>query len=107
MTERLNIEVQQGADFRLELPALDGQGRPRNLAGWSARAAIRYTPDTDLLGEPTVEVKPGRVVLAIPGAVSAGWAWTRARWEVTLTGPQGQCERLAVGRVRVDRTLLR
>lgn len=107
MTERVDIHIPQGADYRVDIPALDDDGRPRNLAGWKARAAIRHSPDTELLAEPTVEVKPGRVVLVIPGAESAGWDWTRARWEVSLTGPRGQLERLVVGRVWVDRTLLR
>lgn len=103
----VDLLVEQGADYRVEFPDLDEQDRPRNRVGWSAQAAIRHSPDTGVLAKPQVTLQPGRVVVVVPGAASAGWAWRRARYEVRLVGPLGERERFAAGRVLVDPTLVR
>lgn len=102
-----DLRVEQGADFRTEIPDVDGQNRPRNRTGWTGQATIRHTPDSDVLAKPQVTLQPGRVVLAIPGAASAGWRWRKARHEVMLRGPHGERERFAAGRVWVDPSLAR
>jgi hypothetical protein len=102
---REDLTVEQGADYQHDFPVLDEQARPRTLTGWTAEASVRYAPDSPLIATLGVLVRPGSVRLTIPGSVSAGWSWRRARYEVRLVGPQGQRERLAAGRVLLDRSL--
>lgn len=105
-TQRVDLHVEQGADYSTELPVVDDQGRPRTLLGWVGKAAVRHSPTDPLVYTPDVVVRPGSVRLVIPGIVSAGWVFRRAVFEVLLVGPQGQRERLATGRVLVDPSLI-
>lgn len=107
MTARDDLRVRQGADYSRDFPALDEHGDLRVLTGWVARAVIRHTPDSAVVHEPDVVVRPGLVRLTIPGAVSDGWGWRRSRYEIALVGPRGQRERFAEGRVQVDPSLVR
>lgn len=106
MTLRTDLHVQQGVDCVVDLPTVDRHGRPRTLVGWTAKAAIRHSPDTPIEHEPAVTVRPGSVRISIPGSVSAGWGWRRSSYQVVLCGPQGERERHAAGRVLVDPSLI-
>lgn len=106
MTLRRDLHVQQGADYATDLPVVDVHGRPRTMLGWTGQAAIRLSPDSLLIYEPVVTVRPGSVRLAVPGAESRSWAWRRASYQVLLCGPKGERERFAAGRVIVDPTLI-
>lgn len=97
----------QGSDLVEVFPDLDGSGNAPPRGGWSVRAAVRHTADGPLVAEPVVVFGPGRVELSVPGAVSAGWSWRRARYEIVLAGPSGERERFASGRVHVDPSLVR
>ena len=102
----MDLHINQGADYTVDIPVLDEQGRPRYLAGWSVKAAIRHSPGTPTIHEPAAVIRPGLVRLTIPGTVSASWAWRRSSYQVELRGPKGERERLAAGRVIVDPTLI-
>lgn len=97
--------VEQGADFVCEFPDIDGQGRPRNRAGWRVEGVVRHSPDSPEQARLRAAFTPGKVTVTVPGGVSAGWAWQRSRYEIRLIGPQGQRERFAAGRVLLDRSL--
>lgn len=103
--QRLDVTVEQGSDFTLLLEPRDEQGRPRSLVGWRAEATVRHSPDSPVVAELDTVVRPGSVRVTIPAALSATWDWRRSRYEVRLLGPQGQRERLAAGRVVLDRQL--
>ena len=102
MSERLDLEIAQGSDYRRVIPVLREDGQPRLLTGWSARGVIRPSPDGDLLYELPVTVSAGKITITVPGTDSLAWEFRQAVYEVVLIGPQRQRERRARGRVVVD-----
>ncbi len=103
---RYDLHVYQGEDYERAIPALDDAQPPApvNVEGWTVVGEIRADHLTAVLLH-TLDVEPDGtdVVLRIPAAVSAGWAWRLARYDVALTAPGvgGKTKRLLEGLVLV------
>lgn len=97
------LHVQQGGDFTYDFLALDDQGRPRVLTGWSAHARVSAMPSGRAVLEPRVRLTTGRATLAIPAGDTGMLNFPLGSYDVALHGPRGQRELLAAGRVLVRR----
>jgi hypothetical protein len=111
---QLNLTVEQGAAFRHTLYWLDADRRPVDLTGYSARMHVRRSErDPATLLELTTEngriafAEGAAIVLTLPSEVTAAITWGRARYDLVLTGPDGEATRLVEGFVNVSRGITR
>lgn len=104
MALQFDIVIDQGSDYEVTFPVLDGAGDPQLLTGWSARSQVRqFVTDVETLHEFTDELTlvGSDVQLSVPAAVSTAWTWTSAVYDVELVAPDDEVTRLVEGRVIV------
>lgn len=97
-----DLIVDQGSDYELTVPVLDGAGQPLSLASWAAAGQVRAsTSSSTILHTLSLTTVGTTVVLRIPAAASTAWTWRSGRYDVELTGPTGDVIRLLEGLVLV------
>lgn len=102
---RYDLRIEQGSDYRLQIPIVNDEGQPFVVTGWSARGQIRLSLNDEqpvfelydhlALGVTTVE-------LLLPAEVTAEWTWRQARYDIELVNPEGRPTRLLEGHVFVS-----
>lgn len=110
MAAHLDIPIEQGATFTLDLYATDSAGAVRDLTGYTARASIkRDAREAAALLELTtansrivITALTGLVTLTLTAAETAAiTAWTRGVYDLELVSPAGWVTRLCEGAVIV------
>ncbi len=109
MAVELNLEIEQGATFTLDLSAVDGAGAARDLTGYTARMSVkRNVADVAALLELTtangriiITAASGLVQLVLTAAETAALAWTRGVYDLELVSAGGDVTRLCQGAVCV------
>lgn len=98
-----NLVIDQGADYTLTIPVLDGSNQPIDVDGWIAAGQIRSRIDAaEVLHEFDLTPVGTVVVLRVPAATSRSWRFQLARYDVELTSPDELvCVRLIEGAVIV------
>jgi hypothetical protein len=106
---RVDLTVHAGEPVDVSIPVLDGSTglAVSTLAGWTAAAQVRGTPDGPVLHTfaPTVEGTSVRVTAS--AAATAAWTFTTARWDVVLTDTAAVPHVLCAGWVRIYPTITR
>ncbi|GAA2411770.1 MULTISPECIES: hypothetical protein [Nonomuraea] len=105
----LALLIEQGATFEHELALSDDAGTV-NLTGYTARMEIRPCPGSQTLlhrltsdqgGGITIDGPAGHLQLRLPAAVTRAFAWDRGVYDLLLTPPGGDDNRLIEGPVTV------
>lgn len=112
---KYNIEIEQGADWGLDLVWSDDAGVPISVAGWTARMQIRETyADTKVLLSLTTEnggielnATPGKVSLRAPASLTDKITVTRGVYDVELIAQLGAVVRLIEGKVVISPSVTR
>jgi hypothetical protein len=112
-----NLVIPQGTDRPVEIANVrDGDGTLiTNWAGYSVLAQVRERPDSATVlytwtssgGSPNVSFDGATIVLEIAHAVSSAWTWRSGRYDVELTNPSGDVDRIAEGSITVSREVTR
>lgn len=100
-----DLEIEQGATYRLTIPVLDEDHRPLDVTGWSVRGQIRaHHGSAHVLYDLAARLATAgpTVVLDIPGDDSVAWVWRTGVYDIELVDPGGGSVRLAQGRVVVS-----
>jgi hypothetical protein len=99
---KYDLIVDQGADYAVTFPVLDGAGQPVDVTGWSASGQIRagYASAT-VLHTLAPTLGSGGLALRIPAATSAAWAFRLGRYDIELVAPDATVTRLVEGSVVV------
>lgn len=109
MAVELNLEIEQGATFTLDLSVVDGAGDARDLTGYTARMSIkRNVADVAALLELTTDngrivitAASGLVQLVLAAAETAALTFTRGMYDLELVSAGGDVIRLCQGAVCV------
>lgn len=108
---RDNITVPQGAAWSRTWSITDSNNQPLTVTGWSVRAQIRLSHDdlvlfewntTGGVGIGTATASGTTVTVALNGADSAAWTFTKAEYDVYLTDPRGVPTRIVEGQLTVS-----
>lgn len=110
-----DIEIEQGATFRMLLQWLDSNESPVDLSGYTARMQIRRTHSSNVtLAEATTE--DGRIVLSgatgfvtvvLPAEATAAIKGESAVYDLELESADGFVTRLIEGEVTISREVTR
>jgi hypothetical protein len=112
------IRIEQGAAFRLGIRILDENGQPVTLDGYTARLQIReYTeaPDPPLADWSTEGDNPvisidetgQRFAFFVSGATTGAYPWRHGVFDMLVTDPDGNPDRLLRGEAEVDLAVTR
>lgn len=111
-TATINLELREGATYRRTLKWIDPKKKPVNLTGAVVVAEIRDKPDGALLAQLTVgngglEVLPtlGTIRMHISAAMTAGFSFQRAVWDLKVVWPNGDIDYPVTGKVTVARSV--
>lgn len=109
---RENLTIPQGSSWSRTWALSDPNGGSLTLDGWSARAQVRITAESqvvlyewnsanpDLAG--TTVLGNSSVTLLLTGAESANWTWRRGVWDLYVFNPDGKPTRLVEGTFTVS-----
>jgi hypothetical protein len=105
----VNITVEQGAHFSLQILWKDASGDPVDLTGYTARMPVRAKSDGTLLLEPTTENgqitlggAAGTIDIELDEDVTAALPVKNGRHNLELIPANGEVRRLAQGTVAVS-----
>ena len=108
---RLNIEIEQGADFQMAVLVVGG---PVSLTGYTGAMQIRQMKSsTEVLYEVspddiTVDDPSRTVTVKIPYRDTAGFLWNNAAYDVyIISGDESDAYRVAEGKVTMDYSVTR
>jgi hypothetical protein len=112
------IRIEQGAAFRLGIRILDETGQPVALAGYQARLQIREcteAPDPPLAdwsteGDSPVITIDGtgqRFVFFVSGAVTGAYPWRHGVFDMLVTDPDGNPDRVLRGEAEIELAVTR
>lgn len=89
MALTFHLTIDQGSNYQLTIPVLDGTS-PVTVTGWTATGQIRADPrSTTVLYELDLTATGTNVVLQIPGEDSSEWTWRTGRYDVELVSSNG------------------
>jgi hypothetical protein len=106
---RLDLVIEQGADFDLVVDVEDDDRSASDLSGWAAQLQAREslaaaTAVIDM--EPDVSSTDSTVVIHIPAADTAGYEWLSAVYDLVITDGTA-VRRLLQGQISVDPAVTR
>lgn len=86
MAKKINLILDQAADFSIDLPLTDQNGDPLNLSGFTANSAMRrsYTSNTFIDFNVSVNSIGGIITLKLGASVSANLYPGRYVYDVNL-----------------------
>jgi hypothetical protein len=107
-----NITFEQAASFALTVALADDAGQPVSLAGCQARMQVR-SADAGAVGPPLADLSTANGGITIAGdgtsmtaaadaAVTAGWTWGPAVYDLIVASPDGTVTRLLRGDAEVS-----
>ena len=106
---RVDLYLEQGADFAQPLVYRNSDGTPVDLTGYTAAAQVRKS-----VGSATVALAltvtlgaDGAITLSAPAAATEAVAIDKGVWDLELTAPGGAVTRLLSGDVIVDKGVTR
>jgi FlaG/FlaF family flagellin (archaellin) len=109
----VNITIEQGAHFSLQILWKDASGDPVDLTGYTARMPVRAKSDDTLMLDLTTENSQivlggtdGTIDLDLDEDVTAALALKSGRHNLELIPPSGETRRLAQGDVKVSAEVL-
>lgn len=104
MAGTYHFQLYQRTTVDLLLTWKDSAGDPIDLTGWSAAMQVRTEPRGTVLadlssgnGKITLGGAVGTIRLLVAATETAGWTWSRGRYDLLLTNPAGQRTRLLQG----------
>ena len=84
------LVVDQGADYELTIPVVDGSASAVDVDDWVVRGQIRAKAGgATVLADIDVVTSGTDVVLRVPHSASSSWAFRTGRYDVELTSPDG------------------
>lgn len=109
---RLDLTIQQGATFSLQLTFADGNGDPIDLTGYAGAAEVRTSYDAATpvatLSVAVTDPTNGVMTLSLTAAQTAALtAPSGGVWDLLLTTPTGDKFRVLEGNVRITAAVTR
>jgi hypothetical protein len=111
------IRIEQGAAFRLGIRILDESGQAVDLAGYQARLQIReYAAAPDTLADwstqgsdpvITIDDTGQRFAFFVPAATTGAYTWRHGVFDMLVTDPGGEADRLLRGEAEVELAVTR
>jgi hypothetical protein len=104
MATKINIEIDQGATFMHVFSVIDNAQNPYDLTGYTAQSQMKrwYSSAISINLGATVNVSTGSVELALAPIATSNIASGRYVYDVMLTDPFNNINRIAEGEVRVN-----
>lgn len=96
-----DLVIDQGSDYGVVIPVVNGLGQAIDVTSWTAAGQVRADYSSRVLHTLTLTLAGSGVTVRVPAAVSSGWGWTRARYDIEVTAPDGAVTRLVEGDVVV------
>ena|SRR5271157_274289 len=86
MAKKLNLVLDQAADFTINLPLIDNNGDPINLTGYIANSAMRrwYTSNTFINFNTSINSNMGIITLELDSNISANLYPGRYVYDVNI-----------------------
>lgn len=99
------LNIEQGAAFELELEYQDADGKAVNLTGWTGKSQVREEfADSSLLLDFKVTLGGTAGTIIVSATASQTDGLTKGgQWDLFLTPPDGEAERLVAGPVEIER----
>lgn len=88
--QKVDLVVDQGADFSISLAVTDTAGNPVNMDGYSANSGMRKSYSSTSFIPLDVELSNGEITISLSGSASAALQYGRFVWDVLLTNITGQ-----------------
>jgi hypothetical protein len=87
LSKKLNLTIDQAADFSVNLPLVDDNGDPLNLLGYTALSSMRkwYSSNTATNFNTSINSSAGIITLELDASVSANLYPGRYVYDVNLT----------------------
>jgi hypothetical protein len=100
--------IEKGATFKEIFIWKDSAGNPKDLTGYTGKMHIRSSVDSDeILVDMTTENSrielsgtPGQILLRIEATITKDFQWSDAVYDLFLTSPSGEVEKLFFGAVK-------
>ncbi len=110
---KLNVTIEQGADWQQALIWKDSTGAAISLVGYTAKAQVRRAPNASELyltattADSTIVLGGvlGTIAIHVPAATTAALTFTGGSWDLVLTSGTGVITRLVEGQVTLDRSV--
>lgn len=107
--------IEQGATLLKPIIWKDSAGVAINLTGYTAKMQVRQsTASTDVLLEMstannriTLTPGTGTITLVFSATLTAGITWSRGKYDLELTSPDGTVTRLIEGQISVSKEITR
>lgn len=108
-----DFEIEQGATLSKTFVWKDSTGWPIPLTDYTAKLQVRKNATSDALmtlstEAGTIVIEPkGKVRLKLSAAETSAIAWTRGKYALELTSPDGDVTRLVSGEITVSKEITR
>lgn len=110
-----DFEIEQGATLLKPIVWKDSTGAAFNLTGYTAKMQVRQSaasPDVLLEMSTTnsrITLTPGTgtITLVFSATLTSSITWTRGKYDLELTAPNGTVTRLIEGQISVSKEITR
>lgn len=96
------LTLEQGASWEQRFPAVDADGAPIDLAGYTPRMQMRLAPLGAIVAEPELEIDGSTVVARLSAVATENLIWERALYDLEVEAADGTVLRLYQGEVRIS-----
>ena len=106
MAAHYDLNITKGNSFNVRLVAVDPNGTPFNLTGWSLRgfAKLRYSTQTVLIDLSPTKASPftqGFIDVSLPATFTKDLPVTEGVFDIEMYNDQGFVDKLIKGYVRI------
>jgi hypothetical protein len=104
MANTFNLFIDQGTDFSAVIVVSDEAGDPRDLTGFTGRAKLKRSFDTEINTSFEVNINPsaGEVTLSLSNQTTSNIRHGRYVYDVELVSNANIVERVIQGTITVD-----
>lgn len=105
-SRRVDYEIFQGENFKVDYYIVDSAGTPINLTGYTARTMFKDSSGTQLYSattsdDITIDAIAGKVTLSIPTADTTGFTFSSCFHDIELVDSSNEAEKIGWGVVAV------